>query len=95
MESFCSKNTNIELHRYRNYVNENPQNISYFQPILDILEYIPNELDMSMPSVIVEGKNDFYTLKYFFEVQMTLSPICLVPGMSCSNVESLISLFYS
>jgi len=95
MESFCSKNTNIELHKYRNYVNEHPQNVSYFQPILDILEYVPSELDMSMPSVIVEGKNDFYTLKYFFEVQMGLSDVYLVPGMSCGNVDTLISLFYS
>jgi len=95
MESFCSQNTNITLHKYRNYVSNYPQNVSYFQPILDILEYVPNELDMAMPSVIVEGKNDFYTLKYFFDVQMELGNVYIVPGMSCSNVDTLISLFYS
>lgn len=95
METYSSNNTNIELHKYRNYANDNPQNVSYFQPILDVLEYIPNELDMNMPSIIVEGKNDFYTLKYFFDVQMGLSDTYIVPGMSCSNVDTLISLFHS
>jgi len=98
LESFNSKNTNIKLEKYRNYVNSYPQNVSYFQPILDVLEYIPNELDFELPSVIVEGKNDFYTLKYFFEllgIKDITTEFCLVPGMSCSNVDTLISLLYS
>ena len=95
LESFNTKNTNIKLEKYRSYVNSNPQNTSYFQPILDVLEYVPNELNMTLPSIIVEGKNDFYTLKYFFNIHLGKNEACLVPGMSCNNVDTLISLFYS
>ena len=94
LEAYNSKNTNIKLEKYRTYVNSNPQNTSYFQPILDVLEYIPNELDMTLPTVILEGKNDYYTLKYFFDVQLN-DNICLIPGMSCNNAETLISLYHS
>ncbi|MCL2565734.1 MAG: ATP-binding protein [Defluviitaleaceae bacterium] len=95
LETFSAKNTNIKLYKYRTYVDKYPQNVSYFQPISDLLEYIPNELDMCLPSVIVEGKNDFYTLKYFFEVQNKLDEICLMPGMTGNNVDTLISLLYA
>ena len=43
--------------------------------------------------VILEGKNDYYVLNYFFKTILNREDISLVLGMSCTNVDSLISLY--
>lgn len=92
-EDFVASDTNIKIYRYRDFVSEFPQNVSYFQPILDVLEYVPNELEMCDNVIILEGKNDYYVLNYFFKTILNREDISLVPGMSCTNVDSLISLY--
>ena len=42
--------------------------ISYFQPILDKLDYKPSIVEPIPDIVITEGKNDWYTLKYFSRI---------------------------
>jgi len=86
-------NTNVNLYRYREFVNKFPQQTSYFQPILDILEYVPNDLEMCSNAVLLEGKNDYYNLKYFFNIILELKDIVLIPGMNCTNLNTLISLY--
>ena len=92
-QDFSAQDTNIKLYRYREFVDKFPQKVSYFQPILDVLEYVPNELEMCGNVTILEGKNDYYTLNYFFKVILNKEDLKLVPGMSCSNVDTLISLY--
>ena len=58
----------IELHRYRQFVASYPDQTTYFQPILDVLDYRPSALENIPDVVMVEGKNDFYTLKYIKEI---------------------------
>ena len=41
----------------------------------------------------MEGKNDYYTLNYFFKVILGKNEIPLIPGMNCSNSDTLISLY--
>ena len=92
-EDYEAKNTNIRLYRYRQFVDQYPQRVSYFQPILDVLEYVPNELDMCNNAIIVEGKTDYYVLNYFFKVILKREDLYLIPGMSCNNADTLISLY--
>ena len=92
-EDYVAKNTNIKLYRYREFVDKYPQRVSYFQPILDVLEYVPNELDMCDEAIILEGKTDYYVLKYFFKVILKKEDLHLIPGMSCHNADSLIALY--
>ncbi len=92
-EDYEAKNTNIRLYRYRQFVDQYPQRVSYFQPILDVLEYVPNELDMCNNAIIVEGKTDYYVLNYFFKVILKREDLHLIPGMSCNNADTLISLY--
>ena len=87
------KFTNIKVQRYRNFVDKHPQEVSYFQPILDVLEYAPSELEVCKPGIILEGKNDYYTLNYMFNVILNKCDLSLIPGMSCTNADSLISLY--
>lgn len=92
-EDYEAKNTNIRLYRYRHFVDQYPQRVSYFQPILDVLEYVPNELDMCNNAIIVEGKTDYYVLNYFFKVILKREDLHLIPGMGCNNADTLISLY--
>lgn len=87
------KCTNIKVQRYRKFVDEHPQEVSYFQPILDVLEYAPSDLDICKSGIILEGKYDYYTLNYLFKVVLNKVDLRLIPGMSCSNADTLISLY--
>ncbi len=87
------KCTNIKLERYRTFVNSHPQEVSYFQPILDVLEYVPSDLEICKPGIILEGKNDYYTLNYFFKVILGKKELPLIPGMNSTNSNTLISLY--
>lgn len=93
LSDFDAKKTNIKVEKYRSYVNSHPQNTSYFQPILDVLEYVPNELDFSDSAIIFEGKNDYYTLNYFFKIMLGKKDLIMIPGMSCDSAHNLISLY--
>lgn len=91
---YVSKNTNVTISKYRKFVNENPSKVSYFQPILNVIEYSPSDLSMVDKAVIVEGKNDYYSLSYYQKVILkNNNPISIIPGMSSGNLESLISLY--
>lgn len=87
--------TNISILKYREFISKNPSQINYFQPILDVLEYKPSNLE-NIPNVIMlEGKNDFYTLVYFNTIIQSNKKINFVPGMSSGALDSLIQLYYS
>ncbi|MBQ7668020.1 MAG: AAA family ATPase [Clostridia bacterium] len=92
-KSYDLKRTNIKVQRYRKFVDEHPQQTSYFQPILDVLEYAPSDLDTCKSGIILEGKYDYYTLNYLFSIILNKDDIRLIPGMSCSNADTLISLY--
>mgnify|MGYP005772839683 CR=1 FL=1 len=87
------KYTNKKLEKYRSFVNSNPQQVSYFQPILDVLEYVPSELEICKSGIILEGKNDYYILNYFFKVILEEKKLQLIPEMNCTNLDTLISLY--
>ncbi|MDM1380984.1 ATP-dependent nuclease [Myroides marinus] len=92
-EDFNSKNTNIKIRKYREFSVKHPDQSSYFQPILEVLDYKPSNLDLVPKIVITEGKNDFYTLNYFEQILNKENKINIIPGTSASNLETLISLY--
>ena len=56
--------TSISATRYREFVAKHPDQTSYFQPVLDLLEYKPSAVEPIPNVVLVEGKTDFYLLRY-------------------------------
>jgi len=85
-------NTSISATPYRRFVAENPKQTSYIQPVLDLLEYRPSVLEPVPDVVLVEGKSDFYLLRYAREV-LDLGPdVKLVPGTGAGSLEPLIQL---
>lgn len=89
-----AKNTDISVMKYREFANKYPSQTSYFQPILEILEYRPSNLELVPKVIITEGKNDFYTLNYYQHIIKGYKyPLKIVPGVSSGNLENLISLY--
>jgi predicted ATP-dependent endonuclease of OLD family len=85
--------TDISIARYRTFANENPGKGTYFQPILDALDYTPGELEIRNNAVLVEGKSDFYMLRYFDKIIFKNDKIVsFVPGTSASGLDPIISI---
>ncbi|MCC6582625.1 MAG: AAA family ATPase [Chitinophagales bacterium] len=93
-ESYNIKKTNVTIESYRDFVIKHPHNSAYFQPILDVLDYIPSNLESLPNCVFLEGKNDYYTLAYFQEVILSKADkINLMPSTGSGNLDTLISLY--
>lgn len=88
------KSTDIKVERYRRFTSSKSPISYYAQPILEVLDYRPSNLEFVPKSVFVEGKNDYYTLSYFNEVIFrSLVDFKFVPGIGASHLDTLISLY--
>jgi predicted ATP-dependent endonuclease of OLD family len=93
-DQYTARNTNIALDKYRTFANQHPNKVTYIQPILDVLDYSPTKLENVPDVVMVEGKNDFYTLKYFQDkVLRRKTQLNLLPGNGVSTLDSVIRLY--
>lgn len=84
--------TAISATPYRTFVAKNPSKMSYFQPVLDILDYRPSDLEPVPDVVLVEGKSDFYLLKYAIDVLGLRPSLKLIPGSGAGTLDPLIRL---
>jgi predicted ATP-dependent endonuclease of OLD family len=93
-ESYNIKKTNILIEPYREFVINHPHNTAYFQPILDVLDYTPSNLESLPNCIFTEGKNDYYTLAYFQEVILPKAKkLNIAPSTGSSKLDTLISLY--
>lgn len=53
----------VKIVPYRQFVQEQPAQTSYFQPILDTLDVQPSKFDYKVGGLIVEGKSDYYFIR--------------------------------
>jgi len=69
----------VKVTPYRQFVDQNPNLVSYFQPILDRLSVVPSKFDLNAGGVIVEGKSDYYILQYlnanYFGGKLNIFPV--------------------
>jgi predicted ATP-dependent endonuclease of OLD family len=99
-DDFNFKPNDIEVEKYRSFINNYPNQHTYFQPILDVLEYRPSNLEAIEDVIMLEGKNDFYTLSYFQNVilkpkKKKMKMISLLPGTGCGSLDTAIQLYYA
>lgn len=88
-----TESTKIEAIPYRQFVSAHPDKKSYFQPILDRLDYAPSDLEFIEPVLMVEGKNDFYVMKYFIEILLKSKKTKIMPGTGAHGLSPLIALY--
>jgi predicted ATP-dependent endonuclease of OLD family len=81
----------IKATPYRAFVNSHPSQTSYFQPVLDRLQVVPSKFDLQKASVIVEGKSDYYILRYAAHLLST-EELLLIPGIGAGTFGALIAL---
>ena len=82
--------------KYFTYVGKGlgSDNVSYFQPILDRLDYQPSTVEPIPDVVILEGKNDWYTLRYFEEVILKRpQKLHFYPGAGRDKLYEIIRLY--
>ncbi len=81
----------VKIVPYRQFVQEQPTQTSYFQPILDTLEVQPSKFDYKVGGLIVEGKSDFFLLKFASLVTNNeIGPI--FPARGSGTMGALVSL---
>jgi predicted ATP-dependent endonuclease of OLD family len=81
----------VQVQSYRSFVNNHPNSISYFQPILDRLDVVPSSFDMFQPSVVVEGKSDYYILRYCMKL-LQREHVSLIPALGAGTFGALAGL---
>ena len=92
---YTAKRTDITIERYRSFANNYPNQTRYFQPILDVLDYRPSELEMVTDVVMVEGKNDYYTLAYLNAILSSAGAGAsqMTPGNGAGSLDAIIRLY--
>ena len=84
--------TDIAIDKYRAFSSQHPDQAQYFQPILDVLDYQPSRLEMVEKLVLLEGKNDFYTLRLALQSHPELD-LHLYPGGGAGSLDPVIALY--
>lgn len=89
--SLDDESLDIKVATYRTFVNNHPGQTSYFQPILDRLEVVPSRFDPKRASIVLEGKSDYYLLRYASKLSKT-SDLPLLPGLGAGTFGALAAL---
>jgi len=93
-EDYNARKTLVTAQKYRDFAAHHPNQTTYFQPVLDVLNYSPGRLENVPDVVMVEGKNDFYTLKFFLEKVLTANTaLHLLPGGGAGSLDDVIRLY--
>lgn len=87
-----AKPTNVVVTPYRHFVAQYPGRTSYFQPVIDMLEYVTPEIVGKQPFVLVEGITDFYALKLASRLSRRKISFSLMPGVGCGAAGPQIGL---
>ena len=86
--------TDVKVTPYKRFVGENPDKATYYQPILDALDYKPSVLEHQSKTIMVEGKDDFYAFTYFKEIVFELDKeLRFLPSSGANDLGPLIALY--
>lgn len=89
--SLDDESLDVKAELYRRFVNNNPNKTSYFQPILDRLDVVPSRFDMKQASIVIEGKSDYYILRYAARL-LNKQDLPLLPGLGAGTFGALVAL---
>ncbi|WP_434729239.1 AAA family ATPase [Pseudomonas soli] len=86
-----AKPTKISATPYRQFVANFPSRSSYFQPVIEKLEYTPPELIGKGPYLIVEGISDYYSLELAKKILKKELKFNIMPGVGSGASDPIIS----
>jgi ABC-type Mn2+/Zn2+ transport system ATPase subunit len=93
VSSFTVRETSIEATKYRNFVATHPTKTTYFQPVLDALDFGFSPLERSQKALIVEGKYDFHPMLFLSGAHLLTKKYCIFPANGASDLNTLLNLF--
>jgi len=81
---------NIKAVPYRQFVANHPTQETHFKPLLDILDFVPNEFEQTDKIVFFEGKFDYYTFKWLLNTLHNGNyDFKFYPGASVNKYEKI------
>lgn len=86
-----TKPTNVKAISYRSFVSAYPGRSSYFQPVIEKLQYIVPEVVGRAPHLIVEGISDYYALKLAGKISGKSFCYSLMPSTGAGTCGPIIS----
>jgi hypothetical protein len=89
--SLDDESLDVKVASYRSFVNAHPNQTNYFQPILDRLEVVPSRFDVQKASIILEGRSDYYILRYAAKAAGK-TELPLLPGLGAGTFGALAAL---
>lgn len=93
---FNIRPTYITATPYRKFVSEQSSRISYFQPVIEKLQYVEPAIVSSGPTVMLEGISDFHLCSYVLsELGLKAPKLSLVPGSGAGSLDQMISIVMS
>lgn len=92
---FNTNITDVKATLYKSFVSKYPHEEDHFKPILDAIDYLPSSLENVPNIVCLEGKNDYYTLRFFQDVIFKESGYSFnfFPGASVDKFDQLFRLY--
>jgi energy-coupling factor transporter ATP-binding protein EcfA2 len=90
---YSARRTLITLTKYRQFAAQHPDQKTYFQPVLDVLNYSPTKLENIPDMIMVEGKNDFYEMRYLSLLTGGTHELNFLPGTGAGSLDSIIRLY--
>lgn len=89
---FSTNPTNIKATKYKEFLSNYPSRSSYFQPVIESLDYVTPELIGASPYVLVEGVSDYYALTIAQKISKINLNFRILPGVGSGASGPLISL---
>jgi len=86
-----TKPTNITATPYRQFVSRFPTRSSYFQPVIEKLEYVPPEIVGSAPYLVVEGISDYHALTLAKRIADKTYSFNVLPGSGSGASDPILS----
>lgn len=86
-----TKPTKIKATPYRQFVSNSPTRSSYFQPVIEKLEYVSPEIVGDGPYLVVEGISDYYALRLAMKTSGKTFSFSIMPGVGSGASAPLIS----
>lgn len=91
VSSVSRSGNDVRATKYRQFVNDNPGKTTYYQPVLDRLEVTPSMMELRDGCALVEGKSDYYILRYMADV-MKIPNVLVIPAFGSTTMTHLIPL---
>lgn len=89
---FSLNPTKIKATKYKEFLSNYPSRSSYFQPVIESLDYIAPELIGAPPYLLVEGISDYYALMTAKKISKINLNFKILPGVGSGASGPLISL---